>query len=135
MNNEKERQEILDRDASQLWKIKDVTEETQPENELQKPVRLPLWTALCSYLVAYLYTAAFFFGFALDRNGRYGYEYGPRRWAQLLFAAVFLVWAGCSVSALSKSNRSAPASETRERRRPPRERFFWMGCILGVSWL
>lgn len=102
------------------------------EEGAKESARPPLWTALTSYLIGYLYVACFLLGFALDRDLRYSYSYGPRSGAQLLFAAIFLLW-GTVVIPKTQKCKVDPPSELAGERRCGREHFFWAACMLVIA--
>lgn len=108
---------------------------------IPKKPRLPLWTALTSYGIGYLYVVSFVFGFVLDVNHRNF----PRDWAVLLFAAVFFVWsevvlrAGrsqqtvlCSITQKDEVCKSGLSAKGKGED-APRENWFWMICTLVMA--
>lgn len=119
--------------------VKDALSETTLQRKDAERTGLPLWTAVSSYLVAYLYVAAFLFGFALDRNPERGYQYGPRNWQVLLFTVVFFGWAaGCIFNIKNRDKCKAGLLASRftldfSQNSQNKESFFWLGCGLVIS--
>lgn len=72
---------------------------------------LPLWSALASYGIGYLWVCCFLFGFLSSFLRSLG------RWYPLLFTGVFFLWIG----------------KTLQEKRPCREHVFWMACSLLLA--
>ena len=111
-------------------------ENVASKNTLQRDAddrtQLPLWTAVTSYLVAYLYVAAFLFGFALDVHPVQGYQRGPQNWQVLLFTVVFFGWAAVCIGKIRKYD-NCKAKMLVAVFGENREASFWLGCGLVIS--
>lgn len=121
------------------------TLQSESRNETKPPFApLPLWTALTSYGIGYLYIVSFIFGFALDST----HANFPRSWAPLLFAVVFFGWGiavikGGRARGAQRLGADQPAARDKICKEnllcsgcapaARRESWFWLGCSLLIA--